>query len=138
MSKESLGHHLWVWEKLAATVEHNAGDLPAAQEYVAILRAAVAEALEAKQRQLALHAAAQQASRDLEAALEKGRDMEARLNRGVFAAYGRKSPKLVEFGLSPRKPTGPRKKKSPESGNPGESPDSSPPAENKPPKRRKH
>jgi hypothetical protein len=112
MSKKSLADHLVVWDKLATTVKINAKDLSAAQEYAEILRTAAAAVREAKQRQLALRAAVQQATRDLEAALEKARDYEARLNQSVFGAYGRKSPKLVEFGLSPRKPTGPRKKKS--------------------------
>lgn len=114
MSKKSLSDHLAAWEKLWMSIERNAGDLRVCQAHVETLKAAIEEAREAKTRQLTLRAAAQQASRDLEAALAKARDMEARLNQAVFGTYGRKSPKLIEFGLSPRKPTGPRQKKSPE------------------------
>lgn len=137
MSKKALADHLGEWEKLAATVEHNAEDLQAYQEYVGVLRAAAAAAREAKQRQLALRAAAQQASRDLEVAVDKAKDYEARLHRGVFATYGRKSEKLIEFGLSPRRPTGRRKKESPQPEASGEAPETTSPSPGKPSRRRK-
>lgn len=137
MSKKSLADHLLEWEKLAATVKHNAKDLRAYQEYVEILRTAAAEAREAKQRQLALRAAAQQASRDLEIALEKARDYEARLHRGVLSAYGVKSEKLIEFGLSPRRPTGRRKKTSPQPETSGAASETTSPSPRKPSRRRK-
>lgn len=137
MSKKSLADHLAEWDKLAATVEHNAKDLWACQEYVGILRTAAAEAREAKQRQLALRAAAQQASRDLEAALERARDYEARLHQGILGKYGRKSEKLIEFGLSPRRPTGRRKKISPEPETSGEASETTSPSPKKPSRRRK-
>jgi hypothetical protein len=137
MSKKSLADHLMVWDKLGTTVKNNAKDLRVYQEYVEILRTAAAEVREAKRRQLALRAAMQQATRDLEAALEKARDYEARLHQGILGAYGRKSEKLVEFGLSPRRPTGPRNKKSPDSGTSEEAPETSSPSPSKPSKRRK-
>lgn len=137
MSKKSLADHLLEWDKLAATVEHNAKDLRAYQEYVGILRTAAAEVREAKQRQLALRAAAQQASRDLEISLEKARDYEARLHQGVLGVYGRKSEKLIEFGLSPRRPTGSRKRKSPQPETSGEAPETTSPSPRKPSRRRK-
>lgn len=137
MSKLSLAEHLGRWDKLTATVENNAKDLRAYQEYVGILRTAAAEVREAKQRQLKMRAAAQQASRDLEAALEKARDYEARLNQAVLGAYGRKSEKLVEFGLSPRRPTGRRKKSSPQPETSGEASETTSAPTSKPSRRRK-
>ena|SRR4028119_496705 len=137
MSKLSLADHLARWDKLTATVENNAKDLQAYQEYVGILRTVAAEVREAKQRQLKMRAAAQQASRDLEAALDKARDYEARLNQAVLGTYGRKSEKLVEFGLSPRRPTGSRKKKSPQPETSGEASETTSPAPRKPSRRRK-
>jgi hypothetical protein len=137
MSKMSLADHLARWDKLTATVENNAKDLRAYQEYVGILRTVAAEVREAKQRQLKMRAAAQQASRDLEIALEKARDYEARLHRGVLSAYGVKSEKLIEFGLSPRRPTGRRKKSSPQPETSGEGSETTSPAPRKPSRRRK-
>lgn len=137
MSKKSLADHLAEWDKLTATVENNVKDLQASQRYAELLRTAAAEVREAKQRQVTLRAAAQQASRDLEDALARARDYEARLNQGVLSAYGRKSEKLVEFGLSPRRPTGPRKRKSPQPETSGEAPETTSPSSGKPSKRRK-
>lgn len=101
MSKKSLADHLVVWDKLAANVKNNASELPALQPFVEVLKEATVEVREAKLRQVTLRAAAQQASRDLEAAMEKASEAEVRLNRGVLSAYGYKSEKLVEFGLRP-------------------------------------
>lgn len=137
MSKKSLADHLAEWDKLAATSERNAKDLAAFQKYVELLRTAAADARDAKKRQVTLRAAAQQASRDLEDALVRARDYEARLHQAILGAYGRKSEKLVEFGLSPRRPTGPRKKKSPQSETSVEASENPSPSPRKPSKRRK-
>jgi hypothetical protein len=137
MSKKSLADHLAEWDKLAATAANNAKDLAAFLKFVELLRMATAEAREAKQRQVTLRAAAQQASRDLENALAKARDYEARIHQGILGTYGRKSEKLVEFGLSPRRPTGPRKRKSPQPETSGEAPETTSPASRKPSRRRK-
>jgi hypothetical protein len=108
MSKKSLGTHLMVWDKLATTVKNNASELPGLQPSVEVLKDATAQVREAKLRQVTLRAAAQQASRDLEAAMEKASEAEVRLNRGLLSAYGYKSEKLVEFGLRPWRPRRPK------------------------------
>lgn len=137
MSKKSLADHLAEWDKLAATAEGNAKDLAAFLKFVELLRTASAEAREAKLRQVTLRAAAQQASRDLEDALARARDYEARLHQAILGTYGRKSEKLIEFGLSPRRPTGPRKRKSQRPETSGEAPETTSPSPRKPSKRRK-
>jgi hypothetical protein len=108
MSKKSLADHLVVWDKLATAIKNKASELPALQPFVEVLKDATVEVREAKQRQVTLRAAAQQASRDLEAAMEKASEAEVRLNRGILSAYGYKSEKLVEFGLRPWRPRRPK------------------------------
>lgn len=104
MSKEAYGDQMAGWDRLAQTVENNAEELRYLQEQGAVLKEALAEAREAKHRQTLLRAAAQQASRDLESAMEKANDAAVRLNRGLLSVYGYKSEKLVEFGLRPWRP----------------------------------
>ena len=54
-------------------------------------------------QQAALKAATQETSRNIDAHVERGRDLATRLRDAIRAKYGRKSEKLTEFGLTPRR-----------------------------------
>ena len=108
MPKESYGEHMFAWDKLATSMENNSKDLGHMQREIDILKEALQEAREAKHRQLVLRAAAQQASRDLDAAMEKANEVAVRLNKGILSQYGHRSEKLVEFGLRPWRPRRPK------------------------------
>lgn len=108
MPKESYGNHMFGWDRLAATAEINVKDLGHMSKEIEVLKEALAEAREAKHRQIVLRAAAQQASRDLEAAMEKANEVAVRLNQGILSRYGNRSEKLVEFGLRPWRPRRPK------------------------------
>jgi hypothetical protein len=101
MPKRSLGAHLDIWERLAAAVAKNSGDLPASKRDLEILQKSLQEIRETKRRQLELRAAAQQATRDLEAAMETANQATVRLHASILGAYGSKEEKISEFGLRP-------------------------------------
>lgn len=132
MPKRSLGQHLDIWDRLAAAVSNNIRDIPAARQNLEILKRALAEIRKLKQRQVELRAAAQQATRDLEAAMEKASQAAVQLNAGVLATYGSQDEKLREYGLRPWRPR--RRKAVPEGSQAGES---AAPAEKKPRKPRR-
>lgn len=104
MPKESYGDHMYAWDKLAASLENNSEAFGHLRRELDVLKEALQEAREAKHRQLVLRAASQQASRDLDAAMEKANEMAVRLNKGILSQYGHRSEKLVEFGLRPWRP----------------------------------
>jgi hypothetical protein len=96
------------WGQLTGGVaEHASGAafLRPAQETLIQARA---EAWEAKRRQLYHRAAAQQATRDLEAAMAKAQEAATRLQHGLLAGYGATNPKLIVFGMHPRRAVRPR------------------------------
>jgi hypothetical protein len=101
MPKRSLGAHLSIWDRLAAAIANNPNDLPALRRDLEILQKAVKEIRETKQRQIELRAAAQQATRDLEAAMETANQASVRLHSAILFTYGSKDPKITEFGLRP-------------------------------------
>lgn len=104
MPKRSLGQHLGIWDRLVAAAMNNIRDLTVARQAVEDLKQAVVEIRELSERQTALRAAAQQVTRDLEAAKERANRAAVRVNQGVMAAYGSKSEKLAEYGLRPWRP----------------------------------
>jgi len=99
---------LSIWDRLVAAVSKNIKKIPPLERELEILKQALAEVREAKKRQIELRVAAQQATRDLEAAMEKANEAAVRLNQGVLGLYGSKDEKLTEFGLRPWRPR-PRK-----------------------------
>jgi hypothetical protein len=101
MPKRSFGAHLSIWDRLAAAVSNSLTELPALRRDLEILQQALQEIREAKRRQVELRAAAQQATRDLEAAMEKAKEAAVRLSPALVSAYGSKGEKLTEFGLRP-------------------------------------
>jgi len=110
MPKKALERHVAEWRVLAEAVARNLGDLEHLRITLETLNTSLDRILEARQRQLALRAAAQQATRDLEAAMDDATVAAVSLNQGVVGTYGNRTEKLREFGLRPRKGPGPRKK----------------------------
>lgn len=110
MPKKALDQHLGEWRLLTEAVERNLGDLEHLRLFLETLNKTLEQILELKQRQVALRAAAQQATRDLEAALAVATEAAVGLHHGIVAKYTTRSEKLREFGLRPRKGPGPRRK----------------------------
>lgn len=98
------------WEALLAGAEVNRDDLPALERYRAQLEAALKEAREIQSRRLNQESEARQMTQDLHARIKLGRELAAQLASGVLLLYGRRSPKLGEFGMKPLPSTRARKK----------------------------
>ncbi len=107
MSKESVAMTLARWEQLLAAWEANPGDLGHIEEYRVELQELVQKVRELSGEQDALNARKQQVTRDLDTVKERGRELAQLMRMGVHTRFGRQSPKLVEFGLQPRKRKGP-------------------------------
>jgi len=103
MPKSAYADHMQVWSHLADQMESEALDLHHLQPYLTSLQEGLREARAAKTRQLELRAAAQQATRDLEAAMAKANDAATRLHTGLLGAYGTKSTTLIAFGMRPHR-----------------------------------
>ncbi len=89
------------WERLLAGAEANQDGLPALRRYISQLQAALADTRAARERQRELRAAAQGATEELQRQITQGCELAARLQAGVRLLYGRRSPKLAEFGMKP-------------------------------------
>ncbi len=101
MHNASFGDHMASWDRLATTVANNVSELSHLQRTREALAQAQREAEEARQRQAAARAVAQQATRDLEAAMARAHEAATQLRSGLWGHYGRKSVKLIEFGMRP-------------------------------------
>jgi len=107
----SLGNFIKNSERLLTKIDANKADFPHLEAPQAQLVAMVDGAKEALVRQGTFKGQSQQATRDLEAFLKQGRDLVTRLRNGIRSQYGTTTEKLVEFGLSPRRPQGRTKAK---------------------------
>ncbi len=129
MHNASFGDHIASWGRLAQTVANNASELSHLQRTREALARAQREAEEARQRQAVARAAAQQATRDLEAAMARAHEAATRLRSGLWGHYGRKSVKLIEFGMRPYAPARKRTIAPTQGGTlPQRGPDTAPPA----------
>jgi hypothetical protein len=108
-SKSSFAATVAHWEALLAGAEANRDDLPALEHYRAQLEAALKDAKEIHARRLSHESEARQLTQCFYARLRLGRDLAAQLESGVRLLYGRRSPKLREFGMKALFPR-PRKK----------------------------
>ena len=113
MRSRSLGETLTLWEQILAGAEVNRKELPALEQYRAQLASEMADVREALSRRLALQAESFQATRDLRSYLQRGNDLAERLQSGVLLHYGRRSPKLAEFGMKVPRPRPKRGKDGP-------------------------
>lgn len=98
------------WERLLAGAEANEDDMQALERWRSQLEAAVGDLKTACQRRDQLEAEAREATRELRALFGLGRDLASRFESGVRLLYGRRSPKLVEFGMKVLLPRGKKKK----------------------------
>jgi hypothetical protein len=108
-SQNSLASILAHWDNLLAGAEANRDDLPALEHYRAQLEAALKDAREVHARRLSHESETRQMTQHLHARIRLGRDLAAQLESGVRLLYGRRSPKLAEFGMKALLPR-PRKK----------------------------
>jgi len=99
LTRKSFAEILAHWERLLAGAEANRDDLPALEPYRAQLAAALADTRNVYERRASRQAEACQATRELRALILLGCELTARLESGVRLLYGRRSPKLVEFGM---------------------------------------
>ncbi len=132
MPNQAFADVITEWEKLLSTVTTNKDDLPSLDGFRQALETEAATAKAANLRQSAAQAAAQQATRDLEASRQRGRDLADQIRFGIKSKYGMRNEKLKEFGLKVFRG---RKKKS-TSGTPppgGSTQGSSPPPQVGPP-----
>jgi uncharacterized membrane protein YccC len=89
------------WDRLLAGAEANRADLPELEQCRAQLEAALVDTREAHARREGRQAETHRMTQDLQAFLSLGRDLAAQLEDGVKHRYGRKNPKLAEFGMKP-------------------------------------
>jgi hypothetical protein len=104
MSKEPTFHSslqgtLAAWERLLAGATANKDDLPALEQYRAELESALAEVKASRARRLSQQADALRETRKLHDLTRRGKDLAAQFQSGVRLLYGRRSPKLSEFGM---------------------------------------
>lgn len=97
------------WEALLAGAHANRDDLPALERYRAQLEAALKDTREIHERRLGNESEARRLTQEARALLQLGRDLAAQLESGVLLLYGRRNPKLAEFGMKAL--PGSRKKK---------------------------
>ena len=102
MHNASFSEHLASWDRLANGVSSRAAEVRALtlSQREELIRARE-KAWEAHLRRLAAKAAAQQATRDLEAAVAEAHEVATRLRCSVWGKYGRESPVLYAFGMRP-------------------------------------
>ncbi|HWN44416.1 MAG TPA: hypothetical protein VNW71_19485, partial [Thermoanaerobaculia bacterium] len=102
MHNASFTEHLASWDSLASGVSSRATEVSAQMrsQREELIQARM-KAWEAHLRRLAAKAAAQQATRDLEAAVAEAHEVATRLRCQVWSEHGRESPVLYTFGMRP-------------------------------------
>ncbi|MFP5284127.1 MAG: hypothetical protein ACLGI9_00150, partial [Thermoanaerobaculia bacterium] len=102
MHNASFSEHLASWDRLANGVSSRAAEVRALtlSQREELIQARK-KAWEAHLRRLAAKAAAQQATRDLEAAVAEAHEVATRLRCSLWGQYGRESPHLHVFGMRP-------------------------------------
>ena len=101
MHNASFSEHLASWDRLARGVSSRAAVPALMQSQREELIRAREKAWAAHLRRLAAKAAAQQATRDVEAAVAEAHEVATRLRRSVWGKYGMDSPALHVFGMRP-------------------------------------
>ena len=109
------------WQRLHGLVEANQAELPELEPFLAKLGAVLAQALEVTNRQGAMRAAKQEASKQIRTLASQGNRVAALLRLALKEHYGITEEKLSEFGLQPFRGRA-RKKAPPEPPQPPETP----------------
>ena len=103
MATTSQADFVTDWRFTITGVDANPVDLAAAMDDRLLLEGELVSAEQAKLRQKYHQAKFQQATRDLEDAIDKGRVLHTKIRNFIRAVYGLTSEKLVEFKLQPRR-----------------------------------
>lgn len=108
------------WDKVIQAILVNAGDLPQLEINIASLRAKAEQVRSLYAQHAALAAARQETTQELQQMIEEGDELVRFLKAGAKAYYGKRSEKLIEFGVQPlrgrtrRKPPAPPETAAPE------------------------
>ena len=89
------------WQRLHGLVEANVAELPALEPFLAKLSAIQAQAQEVTNRQNAMRAAKQEASKEIRKLASQGNRLVALIRAALKEHYGITEEKLAEFGLQP-------------------------------------
>jgi hypothetical protein len=89
------------WQRLHGLVEANVAELPALEPFLAKLSAIQAQAQEVTNRQNAMRAAKQEASKEIRKLASQGNRLVALIRAALKEHYGISEEKLAEFGLQP-------------------------------------
>lgn len=89
------------WQKFGAAFDANAADLTALAPSRDQLGVLLTRAVEVTQRQGALRAGKQEASKEIRAILAEGERLATGLRKLITTHYGVSSEKLTEFGIQP-------------------------------------
>jgi hypothetical protein len=111
------------WRTLHGLVEANLAELPALEPFLAKLGAVLALAQEVTNRQNAMRAAKQEASKQIRTLASQGNRLVALIRVALKEHYGITEEKLAEFGLQPfrgrtRKQPTPEKPEAPQPASP--------------------
>jgi hypothetical protein len=106
MARATQGELLAACDELLAAAKTNAGK-PDVDELRVQLEKDTGTMREARARRNVHKAAAQQSSRDLDAAVKSAKVIYSRLKHMLIALYGLSSETLVQYGLQPFRPAAP-------------------------------
>lgn len=101
------------WDRIITAVSTNAGEVPQLEINLGKLRAKTEGVRSLYAQHAALAAARQETTQELQQMIEEGDELVRFLKAGAKAHYGKRSEKLIEFGVQPlrgrarRKPTEP-------------------------------
>ena len=113
------------WKRLHGLVEANKAELPHMEPFLAKLGTLLEQAQEVANRQNAMRAAKQEASKEVQKLSTQGNRLAALMRAGLKEHYGITEEKLTEFDLQPFRGRAP-KKKNPGQPKPPETPPVSP------------
>ena len=93
--------HIAEWERLIASLEANAAELPHLEASRIELQQKLQQ-IQALSGEQAMHQAAkQEASKGVASAIQEGRHLATFLRTGAKQRFGKESEKMVEFGIAP-------------------------------------
>jgi hypothetical protein len=98
------------WQRLQGLVEANKAELPQLEPFLAKLGTILDQAQEVTNRQNAMRAAKQEASRQVEKLSAQGNRLAALMRAALKEHYGVTDEKLTEFDLQPFRGRAPKKK----------------------------
>ena len=103
MPKVSLADSVDDWDKLLATAGAFADDIPGLKRFLVQLKRVRDRTLKLEARRLHLQAESQVVTQELRGQKDKGKDLAISIRWELKAALGHTHPRLVEFGVKPRR-----------------------------------